>query len=255
MPSELLRQRYKIQGEIAVTSQNIILLATDQHTGRQCVIKVANGSTCSAVRHCLGCETLVAEKQVLRTLAAATISAPRVVDCFHFDQRLHLVLRYISGATLQSLVDRKQLHARDALSALVQICDILIATHVCGYVHQDVKPANIILRPNGQAILIDWGSAESLERPMTQSYTFTMDYASPEQIVGEVNVGNDIFALGRTLATLVPYASVWVQHIISTATAPLHERYQSVRDFRFALRRLQWADRLIGSLGATMLRV
>lgn len=251
----LLHQRYEVQDELMVTSLNTVVLALDQRTGGRCVIKVANRGVCVGGLHSEPCTHLVTEGRTLRALAAANIAGPRVFDFFHVNHCPHLVLRRVPGANLQTLFDREQLHTSDILDVIIQVCDTLQIVHQLGYVHGDVKPANIMRRPDGRAVLIDWGSALPLNlRTATMSYSFTVEYASPEQLRGYVGTSNDIFALGRTLEALVPYASEKVQDIIATAVAPLDQRYQHIGQMQTALQRLRIIDRLVRSFGATFLR-
>jgi serine/threonine protein kinase len=252
--STLLHRRYEVQYELMAATLNTVLFARDRYTGERCVIKAAKRGMCADGRHSELCANLMAEGRTLLALAAANIAGPLAIDFFHINYCSYLVLRRLPGVDLQTLFEQEQLFTSDILDAIIQVCDTLNTVHQLGYVHGDVKPANIIRCPNGRALLIDWGSALLLNqsRPALP-YSLTVEYASPEQIEGYVGATNDIYALGRTLEALVPYASQRVQHIIGTATAPLDERYRHIGQMSTALQRLQIFDRLTRSFGATVL--
>jgi serine/threonine protein kinase len=121
-------------------------------------------------------------------------------------QRPYLVTEYVPGRTLADLLkERRSLPEPEALSIASQVCAALDHMHGNGFVHYDLKPANVMLCPDGTIRLIDFGLAHAVE---TARFTFsagapalgTSDYVAPEQIRrkrGRTSV--DIYGLGAML--------------------------------------------------------
>ncbi len=113
-------------------------------------------------------------------------------------------MQYIEGETLKHVIARQPLALDCLLSISLQVSNALAAAHAQGIIHRDIKSANIIITPGGQAKVLDFGLAKSLERSDDESeLTFagavmgTPTYMSPEQARGErADLRSDIFSLG-----------------------------------------------------------
>lgn len=121
-------------------------------------------------------------------------------------QSLHcLVMEYIEGDNLEELVKKKgAIDEATALEWLTQLAEILHNLHQRNLAHRDIKPSNIILRPNGQLVLIDFGTVglgETGEWGNTK--IGSINYAAPEQLNGSAVLASDFFALGRTFVYLL----------------------------------------------------
>jgi anti-sigma regulatory factor (Ser/Thr protein kinase)/predicted Ser/Thr protein kinase len=127
-------------------------------------------------------------------------------------------MEYVDGRTVGELVDEKgQLPEKEAVDITVQVCRALAHAQEHDLIHRDVKPDNIIVKPNGRAKLIDMGLAKSTgpegtRLTATGSAPCTPDYASPEQARGkkDLDIRSDIYSLGCTLYAMltgsVPFA-------------------------------------------------
>ena len=117
--------------------------------------------------------------------------------------RPYLVMGYLPGSSVSDvLAAHGRLPAARAAAIAVQACSVLAAVHDAGLVHRDVEPANLMLRPDGRATLIDFGLAVSAgtrgEWPVGVSGTPT--YVAPEEALGSASgPRGDLYALGRTL--------------------------------------------------------
>jgi serine/threonine-protein kinase len=145
---------------------------------------------------------------------AARLSHNNIVQAIDvgFTGTLHyFVMEYVEGTTIrQELEKRKVYEEMEALEVVVQIAQALQHAHRRGLIHRDVKPANIILTPDGVAKLADLGMAcetsdedsARAERGMTVGTPF---YMAPEQINGGADVDGraDIYSLGATLYHMV----------------------------------------------------
>jgi len=119
-----------------------------------------------------------------------------------------ITMEYIRGEDLKSLVRKMgQLSAGQALSIAKQICDGLIEAHHLGVVHRDLKPQNIMIDTMGNARIMDFGIARSIEgKSITGAGVMigTPDYMSPEQVDGkETDRRSDIYSLGVILYEMV----------------------------------------------------
>ena len=120
-----------------------------------------------------------------------------------------LVMQLIEGENLEHWLSRNQRLTDEsiALNWFAQITRVLDYVHQKHFFHRDIKPSNIIRQPNGQLILIDFGTARRLTqtvingRPVTQVYT--AGYTAPEQLDGRAVPQSDFYALGRTFLHLL----------------------------------------------------
>jgi serine/threonine protein kinase/Tfp pilus assembly protein PilF len=119
-----------------------------------------------------------------------------------------ITMEFIRGEDLKSLIRKMgQLSAGQAVSIAKQVCDGLIEAHKLGVVHRDLKPQNIMIDRGGEARIMDFGIARSLEgRGITGAGVMigTPDYMSPEQVEGkETDQRSDIYSLGVILYEMV----------------------------------------------------
>ena len=138
--------------------------------------------------------------------AVAQLSHPNIVtviDRGEDDGQQYIVFEYVDGENLKQLVERTRAAARaprDRARAS-QIADALAFAHEHGLVHRDVKPQNVLLTPDGEAKVTDFGIARSLdvEHGVTQTGTVlgTSNYLSPEQASGKPVDARDRRLLAR----------------------------------------------------------
>jgi CHASE2 domain-containing sensor protein/tRNA A-37 threonylcarbamoyl transferase component Bud32 len=126
-----------------------------------------------------------------------------------------LIMEEVPGATLDQVIDESDegfLEYLEALDWLQQLAEILRTIHSNNIFHRDIKPNNIIKRPDGQLVLIDFGAVRErtdtfLERRAknmtTDTRIYARGYTSPEQIEGKADFRSDFHALGRTFIYLL----------------------------------------------------
>ena len=123
--------------------------------------------------------------------------------------RAYLVMRYVSGDDLRTLVRRDgACSPRQAAEVAEQLGAALDAIHRAGYVHRDVKPQNVMIGADGHVYLSDFGLAKealATSGPTTsEHWVGTLDYVAPEQIRGErVGPRADVYALGGVLCFML----------------------------------------------------
>ena len=144
--------------------------------------------------------------------AAGAIEHPNVVPVHGVgvaEGRAYLVMRYVAGDDLRTLVRRDgPLSPRQAAAVAEQLGDALDAIHAAGYVHRDVKPQNVMIGADGHVYLSDFGLAKealATSGPTTaEHWVGTLDYVAPEQIRGErVDARADVYALGGVLCFML----------------------------------------------------
>ena len=144
---------------------------------------------------------------VQEAIATANLEHPHIIrvhDFFSVDDDAFLVMSYVPGGSLQ---DRIRKHGRLSLPETLQVArgilDALDFAHQQGIVHRDVKPSNILLKPDLHAYLVDFGIALILGRTRMTRFGAsigTPDYMSPEQIRGDpLDHRTDVYSFGCVL--------------------------------------------------------
>jgi len=125
----------------------------------------------------------------------------------------YLALEFIEGPNLSEYVAQEALDVRTRLALVVRLCEALEYAHGMGVVHCDLKPVNILIRPDGSPCILDFGVAslvladgiESVDEG-TMTLLGTMSFMSPEQLhkgFGQVDARSDVFSLGVILYQLL----------------------------------------------------
>jgi serine/threonine-protein kinase len=146
------------------------------------------------------------EAQILATLVHPNLV--RVTDYFSWDGNEYLVMDYVEGEDLAGRIAREGAQDEGQVLAWAgQLLDALAYCHKQGVIHRDIKPQNIIITPEGQAVLVDFGLVKLWNPNDPQTRTVmrgagTPEYAPPEQYdmgVGHTDQRSDIYSVGATL--------------------------------------------------------
>ncbi|MFN6527924.1 protein kinase domain-containing protein [Nostoc sp. ChiSLP03a] len=142
-----------------------------------------------------------------------------------------LAMEKIEGVNLEQWMEFRnyqRLSEVQALNWLKQLVEILALVHAHQYFHRDIKPQNIMLRPNGQLVLIDFGAVRQITTTILagNSHTriFSQGYSPPEQQNGYSVQQSDFFALGRTFIFLLTGKEPQDKEIYDPLTNELHWR-------------------------------
>jgi len=126
------------------------------------------------------------------------------------DGRPYMVMEYVEGASLTEFCDAARLDLRARLALFAKVCDVVAYAHRSLVVHRDLKPGNILVTPQGNVKLLDFGVAKLLDTmasAMASELTcapLTPDYAAPEQLTGQaITTATDVYALGVLLFELL----------------------------------------------------
>lgn len=176
---------------------------------------------------------------------ASALNHPNIVTVYEIgelDGEPFIASEFIDGATLRTAMQRKAIDVSGAIDVAIQVASALVAAHSAGVVHRDLKPGNIMVRPDGYVKVIDFGLAKQIRKAagplgsdlttQTGSVMGTVDYMSPEQARGgKVDHRTDIWSLGVVLYEMVaqrrPFGGQTDSHIIvsilDTPLPPLPE--------------------------------
>ena len=156
-------------------------------------------------------ERSVREREILAGLNHPNIA--RLIDAgFAEDGQPYLALEYVAGVPITSFCDSRQLPICERLQIFRQVLSAVQYAHAHLVIHRDLKPSNIMVTPDGQVYLLDFGIAklltegEAKETELTRigGRALTPDYAAPEQIAGApITTGADVYALGVMLYELL----------------------------------------------------
>ena len=133
---------------------------------------------------------------------------PSIADIIQTSDNLLVVMDYIEGVTLDQIIDKKGAQSEElVIDWAKKLCDALGYLHSCSpqIIHNDICPRNIILKPNGDISIIDFGTAiEYLPKKESDTVLLgTPVYAAPEKFRGIVDTRSDIYSLGMVLYALV----------------------------------------------------
>ncbi|MBV4554395.1 serine/threonine-protein kinase [Pseudomonas sp. SWRI102] len=229
---------YDIEGPIGEGAMASVYLATQRSLERKVALKVMAAALAADPTFC---ERFLREGKTL-----ARLSHPHTVtihDIGNVGELYYMAMEYLPNGTLKERI-AAGLTPEQGLTYIRQIASALGYAHGLGLVHRDVKPANILFRADGTAVLSDFGIAKSLDdrTQFTQAgfAVGTPSYMSPEQARGQDIDGRaDLYALGVVLYEILvgklPYTG---NDALSTALAHLteplpelpvhHGRYQDV---------------------------
>jgi len=142
--------------------------------------------------------------------AAGRLTHPNIVGVYDYgeaDSVAFIVMEFVDGPTLKSLLEKQQ---RMALPEISRVMDDVLTglafSHARGIVHRDIKPANVMISSDGRAKIADFGIARIESSSMTQAGTVmgTPAYMSPEQFMGQtVDARTDIYSCGVLLYQLL----------------------------------------------------
>ena len=248
--------KYEILKEIGRGGMSIVYLAMDKRLNKQWAIKEikkkGNGKNDEIIIN-----SLFAEANMMKKLDHPSL--PRIVDIIDNGITLYVIMDYIEGESLDKILSNFGPQSEDlVLGWAKQLADALSYLHQQKppIIYRDMKPANVMLKPEGTIKIIDFGIAREYKEAALKDTTVlgTKGYAPPEQYSGQTDERSDIFALGMTMHHLLtgvdprggePYAPVrqWnpelsegIELIINKCVEPAAEnRYQSCADLLYDL--------------------
>ena len=255
---QVIGGKYRILHKIGHGGMSNVYLVLNENANKQWALKEVRkdgGKNQEVIR-----QNLIAETQILRELRHPNL--PSIIDIIQDEDTYLILMDYIEGITLLKKLNAEGAQKEeDVVKWSIQICDVL------GYLHsrkppiiyRDTKPSNIMLKPDGNVVLIDFGTARVYKETSDEdtSWLGTRGYAAPEQFGGhgQTDERTDIYNLGATMYHLVtghnpskfPYEMYpirkWDKNLSSglemiilkcTKKNP-DERYQDCAELKYAL--------------------
>lgn len=203
---------------------------------------------------------LITDVEILKRLRHPGI--PGIIDVLETKDYFYILMEYIQGVTLEQVLDSQGVQSQeDVVRWGIQLCDVFqyLHTRKPPIIYRDCKPGNIMLKPDGDVVLIDFGAAREYKPLKTEDTVNlgTRGYAAPEQLAGsnQTDERTDIYNLGVTLYQLVtgqnpnkyPYDLYPIRHwnpalssglesiILKCTKSNPDERYQTAEELKYAL--------------------
>ena len=250
--------KYKILNKIGQGGMSVVYLAMNERANKQWAIKEVRKDGVQNFE--VVKQGLIAETDLLKKLNHPNL--PSIIDVIDGDGTFLIVMDYIEGKSLSSILKEYGAQSQeDVIDWSKQMCDVL------GYLHsrqppiiyRDMKPANIMLKPDGKVMLIDFGTAREFKEKSVADTTClgTQGYAAPEQYGGhgQTDARTDIYCLGATMYHLLtghnpsepPYEMYPIRYWNPELSSGLEEivlkctqrnpkdRYQSCAELMYAL--------------------
>lgn len=192
-------ERYEVVDRLGTGAFGSVYKAQDTFLNRSVAVKSIRLHTSldPEQRKALN-KRFIREAQVAAQLQHANIVT--IHDIMFTPDTGFIVMEYIEGSTLQSLLSENQLPLSRAVDITTQVARALEYAHEHKVIHRDIKPANIMITPSFEVKITDFGIAKSdgaTQLTMSGSLVGTPDYMSPEQAKGEeVDLRSDLFSLG-----------------------------------------------------------
>ncbi|MBB5873703.1 serine/threonine-protein kinase [Allocatelliglobosispora scoriae] len=221
----VLAERYRLEQRVGSGGMGEVWRAVDLVLGRTVAVKCLLGG--------LPDEPVFVDRFRAEARIMATISHPGVVEVHDFGADpavgVYLVMKYIEGESLaQTLARVGRLSPEATMRLVASAAEALHAAHEKGVTHRDVKPGNLLLRPDGGVLVTDFGIARSAgasAQTATGSLVGTAGYIAPERALGRpATPASDVYALGivayRCLAGRLPFAG---DSVVEIAMRHVHD--------------------------------
>ena len=198
MIGRVFNDRYRITERIGIGGMAEVYKAQDLVLRRTVAIKVMLPQYAA--------DPDFSDRFKLEAAAAANLQNPYIVNIYDWGQdndTYYIVMEYIRGTDLKSAIkQRGTINQRKVAEIGSQVCQALNTAHGQDIVHRDIKPQNIMVQPDGNVKVMDFGIARTKNslKAQTSSVLGTAHYISPEQAQGmELDGTSDIYSLGCVL--------------------------------------------------------
>ena len=228
----ILANRYRVLKKLGTGGMGSVYLARDSKLGMLWAVKELGDSSEFANY------TRKSEVSVLRKVSHPNL--PRVTDIFDENRKTYMVMDYIEGNTLKEILDSgRKIPSGQFYRWSLEITSALSYLHSMKppVIYRDLKPSNIIIKPSGHAVLIDFGTAKRSDGERDEYAFGTKKYAAPEQYEGTSDKRSDIYSLGRVLSDMAgSNATMFLKSIIKKCTnKDPAKRFKSAESVRHAL--------------------
>lgn len=194
---------YLVEKKLGAGGMGTVYLAHHEGTGKQVAVKVLAPS--------LAREPGLVARFMREIDALEKLKNPHVVELFDHGvdgDVYYYAMEYVDGETLTMRLRRtRRIPWREVVELSIQICVALKAAHDAGIIHRDLKPSNLLLTPDGQVKLTDFGVAQVFagsKLTVTGGIIGTAEYMSPEQAQGKrITKRSDLYSLGAVMYVML----------------------------------------------------
>lgn len=253
----ILQNRYRIESVLGQGGMGTVYLAKDVRLDdRLCVVKELRDDFYRDEDKERALSFFKREMRMLSRLKHGNIV--QVQDFFDEQGKVFLVMEYVDGENLHSIMQRREGEPFDenqVVSWAIEICDVLSYLHAQDppVIYRDLKPSNIMINTEGQLKLVDFGIARKIEAEDENTRVVSAGYSPPEQYWGAANIQSDLYSLGSTMCFLLtgvdpeplkanspreanPEISEYMDAVVRKCMAQeVALRYSSARELREAL--------------------
>lgn len=203
----IIQGKYEILKLIGKGGMSKVYLAMDQNLNKQWAVKEIEKRAWDRNNQVV-VQSAMAEANMIKKLDHPAL--PRIVDIIDKEDVIYVVMDYIEGEPLSNVLSKYGAQPQErVIEWAKQLCRVLDYLHTCNppIIYRDMKPANVMLQPNGNVKLIDFGIArEYKEQNLADTVSLgTKGYAAPEQFGGrgQTDARTDVYCLGVTLYHLL----------------------------------------------------
>ena len=198
MIGRVFNNRYQITERIGIGGMAEVYRAQDNVLGRMVAVKTMLPQYAA--------DSNFTQRFKQEAAASANLQSPYIVNVYDWGQdegTYYIVMEFVRGSDLKTAInERGAINQRKAAEIGSQVCQALSVAHNLDIVHRDIKPQNIMVQPDGNVKVMDFGIARAKNSVMTQTSSVlgTAHYISPEQAQGkELTATSDIYSLGIVL--------------------------------------------------------
>lgn len=195
MIGRVFNNRYTITDRIGVGGMAEVYRAQDNTLGRVVAVKVMLPQYAA--------DPAFTQRFRQEAAAAANLQCPYIVNVYDWGQdqgTYYIVMEYVRGSDLKTaILERGAINQRKVAEIGSQVCQALSVAHKLDIIHRDIKPQNIMVQPDGNVKVMDFGiaRAKNTVAAKTSSVLGTAHYISPEQAQGkDLTYASDIYSLG-----------------------------------------------------------
>ncbi len=228
-PGTVVQGRYQIVGVLGVGGMGSVYQARDLRfpsVTKLCALKeMLNRATEPHLRKLI-VENFEREANILATLDHPAV--PDISDYFSEDNRSFLVMEFVGGKNLESLLEEAEepFPADKVLIWAIQVSEVLAYLHSHKpdpIVFRDMKPSNIMLDLHDRIRVIDFGIAKAIQSKERGTMIGTEGFSPPEQYRGEAGPASDVYAWGATVHALLTNRDPRLEPPFSFAERPIRE--------------------------------
>ncbi len=203
----LVDGKYKILSEIGHGGMSVVYMAINEKANKTWAVKEVRKD--SKMDFNTVKQGLMAEIETLKNLKHPNL--PSIIDVIEDDDSFIIVMDYIEGRSLDKIIEENGAQPEAyVVEWAKQLCDVFGYLHsrTPPIIYRDMKPANIMLKPDGNIMVIDFGTAKHYEIDLGETTGIgTIGYAAPEQYIGSglgrTDARTDIYCLGITMYHLL----------------------------------------------------